>query len=364
MARRLTLVIHSLDGGGAERIMALMARRWAEMGHAVTLVTLDSVENDRYPLAPAVRRIGLEQMSVSRSKLQGLWNNVTRVRLLRRAIGEARGDQVISFTDKMNVLTLLACPKSSVIICERVDPRHHSIGRLWSQLRRYTYPRCRALVVQTDGVRAYMQRIVKNRPIYVIPNPVTPTEVSSRRERVVVAMGRLVPQKGFDLLIDAFAMIAAQHPDWRLMIYGEGPARASLESQIRKRNLQGAVQIAGWTTDPTQVLSTAGVFALSSRYEGFPNVLLEAMATGVAAVSFDCESGPREIMRHEVDGLLVPPQNVELLAAALDRLLSNDEERVRLGERACEVSERFSDEKFFEAWEQLLRFPDNAKSGV
>jgi glycosyltransferase involved in cell wall biosynthesis len=353
---RLTLVIHSLDGGGAEKTLALMANRWAEMGHAVTLITLDASHHDLHPVVPRVTRVCLDQMSVSRTKAEAIFRNITRVRRLRKAIREAQGDHVISFTDKMNVLALLACPRQSVIVCERVDPRHHAIGRLWSLLRRWTYPRSRAVVVQTDAVCEYVRQFVKRRPVHVIPNCIAPHSISHSPERIVVAMGRLATQKGFDLLIDAFAKIAEQHSDWRLIIHGDGPERPALEQQIRELGLGDAVELPGWTDDPAQALANAQVFVLSSRYEGFPNALLEAMAMGLAPISFDCESGPREIIRHNVDGLLVPPQDVDALAAAIERLISNEAQRVEMASRAREVSDRFSESKFFAAWDRVFEF--------
>ncbi|MBC8352515.1 MAG: glycosyltransferase family 4 protein [Planctomycetes bacterium] len=363
MPRRLTLVIHSLNGGGAERTLAAMASRWAQMGYAVTLITLDTAKNDRYPVAADVHRVGLDLLSESRNKLEGLWSNVSRVRQLRRAILESRGDQVISFTEKMNILTLLACPRNRVVVCERVDPRHHPIGRLWELLRRCVYPRCAALVVQTEAVRDYMHRVVKRRPIHVIPNSIVPTDSSSHAERSIVAIGRLVPQKGFDLLVKAFSSVTKRHPAWRLNIYGEGPDRPSLEALILDLTLNDVVNLSGWTTEPLQAISSSKIFVLSSRYEGFPNALLEAMAAGLAVVSFDCESGPREIIRDEVDGLLVPAQDVAKLSAALDRLMSNDEDRCRIASRAPEVCERFSETKFFDAWERVFDAQTNPEQG-
>ena len=123
---------------------------------------------------------------------------------------------------------------------------------------------------------------------------------------MVVAMGRLSPEKGFDLLIDAFARLAAQHADWRLEIAGEGPERDALQRQIDAAGLQPQVQLVGWVSDPERFLSRSALFVMSSRYEGFPVALLEAMACGVPVISFDCDSGPREIIRPDVDGVLVP----------------------------------------------------------
>jgi glycosyltransferase involved in cell wall biosynthesis len=361
--RRLAIVIHSLAGGGAERTASLMANHWAEAGDQVTLVTLDSAKNDRYVLAPAVRRESLGLMGNSKNFLAAAWNNLRRVRALRRAIVRAASEHVISLTDNMNVLTLLACARLSLrpIVAVRADPRHHQIGRAWSRLRRRLYPKSRAIVVQTAGVRDVVRKFAGSAPIHVIPNavkkPDRPRAEPSGKVKSggrIVAAGRLAPEKGMDLLIEAFATIAARHPDWSLRILGEGAGRADLEDRVFRRGLSDRIELPGWTPEPSAEMFAADLFVLPSRYEGFPNALLEAMACGLPAISFDCQSGPSEIIRHEVDGLLVPAEDVTALGQAMDRLMGDVDQRRRLAQRAVEVASRFSEDLFFRRWEALL----------
>src|SRR5262249_25449025 len=153
--------------------------------------------------------------------------------------------------------------------------------------------------------------------------------------------GRLVPSKGFDVLIDSFSRIAARHQEWNLVIAGKGPEQTALDAQVRRLGLGGRVKLAGWFADPSEALGSAGLFVMSSRYEGFPNALLEAMAAGLPVISFDCDSGPSEIIRDNVDGVLVPAGDVALLERAMERLMSDETERRRLGECARDVVRRF-----------------------
>jgi glycosyltransferase involved in cell wall biosynthesis len=195
----------------------------------------------------------------------------------------------------------------------------------------------------------------------VIPNPVLAFKEGTARlplknaeGRTMVAMGRLVEQKGFDLLLDAFGQLSARYPGWSLVIMGEGPLRGELEARARALHLEHQVQFTGEVPEPFPVLRAADLFVLSSRFEGFPNALCEAMACGVAVVSFNCPSGPAEIIRHGVDGILVPPGDVSALVAVLDDLMKDQHERDRLASRAPEVVERFSCDKVLLLWEQLF----------
>jgi glycosyltransferase involved in cell wall biosynthesis len=366
--QRLALVIHALSGGGAERVLVDMANHWSQSGVHVTLITLAGAETDVYRTAASIERIGLDVMRESRGLMAAAKNNLGRAGALRRALRKARPDVVISFTDQINVLTLLATlgMRLRVIVCDRVDPRHHPLGRAWSLLRRRLYGRCFAAVVQTEAVGDFVRRLVGNRPVYVIPNAVGPdvpavdsssiqaaSDVTEHPLRLV-AMGRLARQKGFDLLIDAFASLADRHPNWRLDIFGDGPLQDALQQQIARLGLEQRIHLPGWTDDRLAEFSRADLFVLSSRYEGFPNVLLDAMACGLPAVSFDCPSGPAEIIRDRVDGLLVEPEDVDALADALNQLMADDAKRSDYGASATDVLRRFSAERFYVRWQAVF----------
>ncbi len=361
MSRQIVLVIHALHGGGAERVAATMANDWVAQGDRVTVVTLDTVDSDVYCVDRRVRRIGLGLMRTSRNMLTAVWNNRRRINALRHAIGEAKPDCVVSLTDRMNIVTLLACQSLPVpvVISEHSDPRHQQLGMIWERLRRKTYRQAAAVVVLTHAVAEVLRPLVAERPIHVIPNGIArpPGEFRSAaagKDRLIVAMGRLSVEKGFDRLIDAFAPVATQHPDWRLEIAGEGPERARLQQRIEQRKVGSSVRLIGWVDDPVALLTRAQIFVLPSRYEGFPVSLLEAMAQGLAVVSFDCDSGPREMIRHQQDGLLVEQDDRQQLTQAISRLIDDPSLRHRLGDAAREVVDRFSSERFAECWNRVL----------
>jgi glycosyltransferase involved in cell wall biosynthesis len=231
----------------------------------------------------------------------------------------------------------------------------------WRLLRQSTYPRASALVCQTETILQWLQSRIKVAG-YVIPNPVAlPPGFQEPRPRgedrgtyLMIGMGRLVPQKGFDLLLEAFSRVAARHPEWSVKVLGDGPLKAQLEGQAESLGLKGRVTFAGSVSDPFPELSNADLFVFPSRFEGFGSALCEAMACGLPAISFDCAAGPSDIIRHEVDGLLVPPEDVAGLAGAMDRLMGSPQERERLASRAPEVLARFSMERVLSLWEKLF----------
>jgi len=358
--RRLTMVIHALTGGGAERVFCALANHWAETAREVTVITLATADSDAIRLDSRICRLALGLMQESKNPWQQISNTWTRVRRLRQAIREADARRVISFTDKMNVLTLLACwgRPQQVVIAERSDPRRQLMGAIWEWVRRRTYPRCHAWVVQTQAVAGYARTVVGQRPVYVIPNavvpPTAPIPPPEQRRPRIIGVGRLSPEKGFDLLIQAFARIAPWYSDWSLQILGEGPERGNLEALADSLGVRNHVHLPGWVDRPQSALLEAGVFVLPSRYEGFPNALLEAMACSLPCIACACDSGPAEIIRDGVDGMLIPPENVNAMANALRQLVSDEAKRARMGRRAAEVTARFSREAFFSRWDEAV----------
>jgi GalNAc-alpha-(1->4)-GalNAc-alpha-(1->3)-diNAcBac-PP-undecaprenol alpha-1,4-N-acetyl-D-galactosaminyltransferase len=369
----LALVISELPAGGAQRVLTSLANHESARGRCVTLITLAAAGGEFYRLDPGIRRIGLGLMTDARHSVEGLRNNWRRWRRLRSALRAARPDLVVSFMVETNILVLLACAGLGlpVVVSERVDPRHYPIGPLRSLLRRALYPRAHSVVVQTEGVGRWMSVAIPGTDPRVIPNPALlpegggPLGAASERGgaggqsppaggRVIAALGRLTRQKGFDILLRAFAGCASKHPEWSLVILGEGEERQALTRLAADLGVAARVHLPGVVPDPGSVLRRATLFVLSSRFEGFPNALLEAMACGLPVIAVDCPSGPGEIVRHGRNGLLVPPRDLEALTASMDRLMNDAAERRRLGEEAREVLERFRPTAVMALWDALI----------
>ncbi len=370
---KLLFFIYSLSGGGAERVTANLANHWAAKGWHITIVTLAPLSLDFYELHPAVGRIALELAGESRNVLVGLWKNLHRVRALRQVLRQVQPDIAIALMSTANVILALASwglPKLRVIGSERTFPPQLPLGALWEALRRYTYGRLAAVVAVTRESADWLEAETFARRVPIIPNaapwplpaqpPRIPTgQLCSAKRHVLLGVGRLSAEKNYQVLINVFSQLAQGHPDWDLVILGEGPERPALESKVRAARLDGRVFLPGRAGNVGEWYERADLYVMSSRFEGFPNTLTEAMAHGLPAVSFDCDTGPRDIIRHEIDGLLVPPGDVVRLHAALDRLMSDASLRAQFASRAVEARERFSMERIAGMWEDLFA-EDNA----
>lgn len=366
---RLTLIIYSLSSGGAERVMSNMANYWAEKGLDITLITLEKIKAPFYELNPRIKLKSLDIGQPSSNPLQGFLSNLNRLWVIRKAIRKSQPEAVISFMTRANVLVLLATVllKIPVLVCEQVFPSFSVDSKIWKILRSLVYHRASRLIVLSESSLACFSSFVQRRTV-IIPNPVfipenghhpnseTPVQPNGK---TLMAMGRLAHQKGFDLLLQAFAKIADKHPDWSLKIWGEGELRPPLETQRDNLGLQDRVSLPGLTKDPYKEMKQADLFVMSSRFEGFPVVLVEAMACGLPVISYDCPSGPRDAIQNGINGLLVPPENIDELARALDDLMQNEEKRKDFANRAPEVKEQFGLEKVMGLWNSCL---DGVKS--
>jgi glycosyltransferase involved in cell wall biosynthesis len=365
--KRLVIFIHSMGGGGAERVTANLANYWAGKGWEITVVTLAPCSLDFYELHPAVKRVSLDLAGESVGVLNGLWNSLRRIIALRCALREIQPDVALAMMTTSNVLLALAAFRLRIhtVGSEHVHPPQYLLSPMWEYLRRRTYGWLHAVTALTSESASWLRAHTRVRRVSVIPNAapwplpvqepkVSPESVCPYGRKVLLGVGRLESQKGFDLLLNAFAVLAQKHHSWDIVILGEGSLRTAIEQQAKTSGLEQRVFLPGRTGNMGEWYERADLYVMSSRFEGFGNTLAEALAHGVPAVSFDCDTGPRDIIHHEATGLLVPHGDVAGLAAALDRLMSDSDLRRRFAERTVEARGRFSVERIAGMWEELF----------
>jgi glycosyltransferase involved in cell wall biosynthesis len=291
-----------------------------------------------------------------------LWTDVQLVRKLR----ELASGVVIGTRPAYNLVAARLAPPGVVTVGVENMNFHSHRRRLAREMRR-EFRRFDAVVVLTaEDARDYHAEL-NGSPTRIeqIPNalPELGGGTAALEEKAVVAAGRLTGQKGFDLLIRAFARVARERPDWQLRIYGDGRQREKLERLIADLGLDGSVRLMGATSHIGEELARGSVFALSSRFEGFGMVLVEAMSKGLPVVSFDCPRGPSEIVDDGVDGVLVPNGDVDAFASALLALIDDEERRRALGAAGLEKSKSYEIGPIGARWETLLTELQESHSG-
>jgi GalNAc-alpha-(1->4)-GalNAc-alpha-(1->3)-diNAcBac-PP-undecaprenol alpha-1,4-N-acetyl-D-galactosaminyltransferase len=358
---KVTLVIYGLGGGGAERVMSIVANYWVARGWEVTLMMLVApTKPPFYQLDPRIKLKPLGIAGNSGNLVAVIGNTWQRVKILRREIIASQPDVVISFMNAVNVYAILACLKLNIptIVSEHIYPGSTDASRIWQLIMKWTYRYADLVTVLTQNALPFYPAERGYRTI-VMPNPVTTPDpvVSTIRilpECSLIAIGRLHPQKGFDLLLRAFDRLQAQYPDWQLTILGEGPMRSELEDLRSQLQLTDRVHFPGLVTNVQEYLRQADLFVMPSRFEGFPMALCEAMACGLPVLAADCLSGPRDIVENGVNGILVETENVDALAAGLADLMSNPAKRQQLAQNAPQILDRFGVEQVMGIWAEAI----------
>ena len=376
--RRVLILITTAWGmGGTIRANLNLARYLAAEGYEVEIISIGRHRDEPFfgAFPPGVRVVALEDrrrvagmrplqrllrgrssvfMHPADRTAQGanLWVDIKLVRRLRRKCGF-----LITTRPGLNLMAAALAPPGLILIGqEQMHLKHHvkSLRRAMPKL----YPKLDALAVLTerDG-RSYAAHL--NGGVRTVRIPNTVRDMGPGRadldSKVALAAGRLTPQKGYDMLIPAWASVAAKHPDWRLRICGDGKDRRMLEGLIREHGLSEVVSLEGPAHDLGSDMERAALFILSSRTEGLPLVLLEAMSKGLAVVSFDCPTGPADVIEDHRNGLLAPPRDVAALAGAIVEMIEDDALRRRCAEAAVETALGYRMEAVGPRWEELMR---------
>jgi glycosyltransferase involved in cell wall biosynthesis len=406
---RLVVIPH-FGAGGAQRVATLLLNHWQAAGYCCGVITLFPAQ-DAYSLDPLILRedfqpgtsseVGrhwlsrlylrmekrLQTVSDSSTGLKhrlaekalGGMRWVRRVRALilttffieRVALGSSRVRRlrkrfvalnpavIISFLGATNIQTLLAARGLDlrVVISERNDPALQRLDPPWEKLRPRVYPEAALVTANSAGALATMSRYVPRAKLRQVLNPLSippcPPEILRHRQRFI-AVARLVPQKGYDLLLDAFARIAPQVPDWTLDVVGDGPLSDELQAHARRLGIAGQVVFHGHVADPFPLLYQASVFVLPSRFEGMPNAMLEAMGCGLAIIVSDASPGPLELIRDGETGVVVATEDAPALGDAMARIAADRAVRSRLAAAASREAERMHIDVVAAEWERLL----------
>ncbi|MCF2908827.1 glycosyltransferase family 4 protein [Pseudoalteromonas sp. DL2-H2.2] len=365
--KTIVIFIHSMSSGGAERVTSILSNNLVKQGYRVILLTHKSAQSDFYYLDPAIERSQLPEMGEVKGAIGRVINNIEIVRHLRRLVKKEAPVAVVGMMSHSAVHVALAGiggRNCEYIGSERSYPPKVPLGRGWELIRKYAYGYLSRLVVLSSESEMWASQNTNCKSVTIIPNPVElplqtskpilPVERFIRADqKLLLTVGRLGKEKGHKVLIKAAAPVLKCHPEWKLVIVGEGPERENLEQLIRELGVQDRVALPGKAGNIDAWYNRADAFALTSELEGFPNALVEAMAHGTAVVSFDCDTGPRDIIENGANGFLIQP-SIDALTEHLTVLFSDEGIRKELSKNALEVKERFSINKFINNWLDVI----------
>lgn len=349
---RLLFYINNINHGGAERVISNLVTQFSQNGHEVTLVTSFRTEWE-YQLGEKVSRV-----SLFNSKIKGaVKRNFLLVKGLRKQIKEFNPDVVVSFMAEPNFRSIIATRglKCKLLLSVRSDPNKEYGGKILSFLAKALFKKADGIVFQTEDAKSWFPKKIqqKSKIIYnQVDDKFFENEVLPSGKDIVTA-GRLTSVKRHDLLIKAFSKIYDKI-DGNLVIYGDGPLKNELQTLIDDLNLNGRVVLAGQTSDVVLAYKNAGVFVLSSKVEGMPNALLEAMAVGLPCISTDCPCGGPKAVLSGGNGVLVPINNVDALADAMLTLSNDDALKLKYSLKAKEKAKEFSPSVVYKEWEGYI----------
>lgn len=353
----IVLVTPLLNVGGGQRYISNLANQWAANGHNVFIIILRKDEIF-YEISDKVKVI---QFTFDYSGfLDKFLIGVQTGLKLRKTIKQIEPDFVLSILSTTNVLTIISTLFLDVklFVRDAFSPTRKT-NFIEKYSRKYLYRFAEGVIAQTKEIKEFTEKETGNNNVKVIPNPVVKcnTNIHSKRKKIILNVGALIRRKGQRFIIEACAKI--NNPDWKFVFLGEGYDRESLENLITELNVEDKIELLGSVKNVNEWLFKSSIFVFPSSLEGLPNALIEALSAGLPCVSFDCETGPRDLINDGENGFLVPVGDIDLLTLRIMELMNDEELRNRLGKKAMESTDRLSVEKIAE---EVLQFCTESKN--
>ena len=353
----LCFYIGSLHKGGAERVFVNLAEYFYKKGYRVTMVTQYQFQpEEEYVLPEGVRRIlsDLTEEELSNSRIINFWRRVCK---LHRIWKREKPNLVLSCIGKNNFMTVVTTmfTRTRAVVSVVGEAREEYPNRLMRMLANLLFPLASGVILQTERSRYFFHKRVQRRAV-ILPNSLNPDFIRPRyegqREKRIVSVGRMDANKNHEMMIRAFASLASRYPEYTLTIYGDGELRDSLEQLAGELGVADRIFLPGVIPDVAKKIEKAALFLLTSYSEGVSNALIEALATGLPVISTDVPSGGTvELMADGVNGLIIPPGDVQALEKAMDRLLGDPVYADRLGIEAAKIQKRLAPERVNALWQ-------------
>ena len=352
----------SLELGGTQRVINSLANYFVTYyDYEVELINFyRKSDKKHFEYDPKVKITYLNIFLKYKNFLLKYKEKLRSLKVLKGYLKEQKYDIVIGMSARFNIYLVQVKKElnSKLIGTEHIFYDGHSLKTKLK--KRLYYNKLDILSVLTDYDYEKYSKFLNN--LVKIHNPIPDAfkfKEYNKNSKKILAAGRLTKQKGFDMLLKAMPAVIKKHPDWKLEIFGQGQEKEELENLINILKLNDNVEIMDYVENFYEITDNYSFYVMSSRYEAFPCVLIETQAKGLPAVSFDCLTGPGEIINNEKDGLLVEPENIEKLSKAITRMIEDDNMRIEMSEKAVKNSERFLIKKICSEWNELFKKLEN-----
>ncbi len=356
MGKEIIIVTIALGNDGAERVLTNLANQWIKQGHKVTVIQTGAENYGcSYALSDQAEMINI--YAKNRFKpLRYLEEVYSLVKILRQRPNATVVSFIVSSIFILAVSSFFV--KNKIVVSERNNPKECPAGKLQQKLRDWAFCQADVCVYQTHEAMEMFPEKAQKKGI-VIPNPINtnlPGKVEQyQRNKTILTACRLHPQKNLPMLIEAFHRLSAEHPEYSLVIYGQGSERESLERMIAERGLTDRILMPGFSSDIHEKMRDAAMFVSSSDYEGISNSMLEALAMGIPTVVTDCPVGGARLMIQDgVNGVLVPVGDADAMYQGMKKVIEDADFAERIAVEAYKVRERYPIEKVSEMWIDLM----------
>ena len=335
----IVFIMSSLGFGGAERVVSSLCN-WIvnNTEDNVSIIKFDNKDN-AYELDKRINVVSM--INIKKNRISAI---IERYKFCKDNLKQLNATIVVAMFYQTEIYAKLSKPKGCVLIgSERANINERSY--ISKVLSKHAAKKCTGFIFQTNGIKECYQNSVQKQSV-VIPNAISNKKVYEidyskiKKENVITAMGRLDEQKGFDVLINAFKEVYNRHPEYKLKIFGNGLEKNKLQELINKLGLSENVILCGANQDAIFEVAKSKIYVLSSRYEGMPNALIEAMAAGTACISTDCKFGPSELINDGKNGLLIPVDDVRTLSEKILFLIKNDSARENIEKEAMKIRKK------------------------
>lgn len=348
MRKILFIVVDIHERRGGDRVTTNLCNYFSNYGNKVTLLSLGKKDNKR-EIFPLDKNVNIEYLNINQN---GIRNKLKTLVSINRYFNCHDYNFIVGIGTYVSVLLSMTAPKGSLNIgCEH--SAYNSVGIHWKILRTLFYRKLDACTVLTYTDLRFVDKISKYS--CVIPNwREVPEKRSPVNSNICLAIGSLTHEKGFDLMLDVFKKVAVKNKNLLLRIVGEGPLETELRSKIKELELDGRVQIFPFTSEIEKYYLDASMYIMTSRFEGLPMVLLEAQSYGIPMISYDCETGPRDLIHNGENGYLIPWGDSDKMAEAILKLGNNHVLCKGMGENARKDALNYEKDNIAEQWEKLF----------